>query len=65
MSGSDDHKLGMMRCTRIGCRGLLGASGAEVYRMICSVCGQNYLVRLTLEPIPPKDALQLPVGRAE
>lgn len=66
MSNSPAQSVGMMRCTRSGCTGTLGQSGQEVYRMICPVCGQNYFVRLVLEPVEPKQApLLLPRDHAE
>jgi predicted nucleic acid-binding Zn-ribbon protein len=68
MSNAADPRVGMMRCTRTGCGGVLGQSGQEVFRMICGQCGQNYFVRLVLEPVEPKQNTQpniLPVGRAE
>lgn len=64
--GGSDSRVGMMRCTRTGCAGVLGQSGQEVFRMICGQCGQNYFVRLVIEPVEPKSAPNiLPVGRVE
>jgi hypothetical protein len=45
--------------------GVLGQSGQEVFRMICGQCGQNYFVRLVIEPVEPKAQNILPVGRVE
>jgi len=50
-----ESAFGVMRCIRIGCAGMLGASGQEVTRLVCQQCGQNYQVRVLLEPIPPKE----------
>lgn len=56
---------GLMRCT--SCAGQLGPSGKEVYRLVCSKCGQNYFVKLTIEPVPSTESAPaaLPVGRVE
>ncbi len=64
----NEPRVGMMRCTRSGCSGVLGPSGQEVFRMICGSCGQNYFVRLVVEPVEAKSTPLpniLPVGRAE
>lgn len=60
-----EPRVGLMRCTRTGCVGVLGQSGQEVFRMICGQCGQNYFVRLVIEPVEPKAQNILPVGRVE
>jgi len=67
MSDVPEPRTGLMRCTQTGCGGVLGQSGQEVFRMVCGFCGQNYFVRLVLEPVDPKPASNLlpPVGRAE
>lgn len=52
----------------MACSGLLGPSGQEVYRMVCMNCGQNYIARLVLDPVPPlsREAPALPEkSRAE
>ena len=60
--------LGVMRCTCSGCKGTLGGSGQEVTRYICSDCGQNYQIKVWLQPIPPKvypmENMALPVNCA-
>lgn len=62
----DTSRYGLMRCTQTGCKGTLGPTGQEVFRLCCALCGQNYFVRLVLEPVKPADRpLALPVGRAE
>jgi predicted nucleic acid-binding Zn-ribbon protein len=48
----------LMLCLK--CAGHLIPSGQEVYRLVCDKCGQNYFVRLTIEPVPPKAPLALP-----
>lgn len=48
---SDSESQSLMRC--IACSGHLGPSGQEVYRMICTKCGQNYIVRLLIDPVAP------------
>lgn len=67
MSEGPDQRVGMMRCIRTGCTGMLGPSGQEAYRLICGKCGQNYLVKLTVEPVEPKQIPHIlpPVGRVE
>jgi hypothetical protein len=68
MSDPSESRVGMMRCTRTGCTtGMLGPSGQEPYRLICGQCGQNYFVKLTVEPVEPKPTQHLlpPVSRAE
>jgi predicted nucleic acid-binding Zn-ribbon protein len=63
--GESSSRIGLMRC--ISCSGQLGPSGQEVYRMICMKCGQNYFVRLVLEPVPPitRSTPSLPETNAE
>ncbi len=39
-----------MRC--MSCEGHLEQSGQEVYRVICSKCGQNYFLQMALVPVP-------------
>lgn len=53
---------GYMRCIRPECGGTLGQSGQEVYRMVCGHCGQNYFVRLVIEPVAPKETPNLLPG---
>lgn len=68
MSDESEPRVGMMRCIRTGCTtGMLGPSGQEPYRFICGKCGQNYFVKLTVEPVEPKQIPLIlpPVGRAE
>jgi DNA-directed RNA polymerase subunit M/transcription elongation factor TFIIS len=45
---------GMMKCLCDGCNGNIEMSGQEVTRFICSRCGQNYQLRVLLEPVSSK-----------
>jgi predicted nucleic acid-binding Zn-ribbon protein len=52
----NESNLGLMRCT--ACGGLIGSSGQEVTRLVCTKCGQNYNLVMSLQPIPPKEETQ-------
>jgi predicted RNA-binding Zn-ribbon protein involved in translation (DUF1610 family) len=64
-----NQNVGVMRCTREGCGGLLEASGQEVTRLVCPKCGQNYLyqVQVLLVPVAEREPEKLlpPVDRAQ
>lgn len=55
-----DGGSGVMKC--LVCSGTLERSGQEPQRLICCVCGQNFLAVLRLVPVEPLRRLELPVG---
>lgn len=65
-SPSDGFNLGVPRCIRPECGGLLAMSGQGVSRFVCQKCNQHYVVHLYYEPVDSKEPLKaLPGDRAE
>ena len=52
-------------CLAPRCRGPLESSGSEPYRFICSVCGRNYFLIVSLQEVPPLRRLELPESGGE